>query len=151
MTATADAVVVDASVAVKWHLNDEEHAQEAARLLTRFSQGELVLVAPDHIRYEVPSAITVATRGSQPHLTVQQGQEAIAEFLALGLTTIGTDDLILAAYPLVHQYVIALYDALYLALALRLQCSFVTADRKLYQRIKQLPAAVWITDHRTGA
>jgi predicted nucleic acid-binding protein len=49
---------------------------------------------------------------------------------------LGSDDLILAAYPLVHRYNIALYDALYVALALRSQYSFVTADRRLYQRIR---------------
>ena len=148
MTTTADTIVVDASVAVKWHLNDEEHAQETARLLTRFSQGGVILLAPDHIRYEVPSAITVATIGSQPRITTQQGRDAIEEFLALGLTTVGTDELILAGYPLVHQYAIALYDALYLALAFSMQCWFVTADRKLYQRISQSSAVVWISDSR---
>ena len=34
MAPTADTVVVDASVAVKWHLQDEEYADEAAELLT---------------------------------------------------------------------------------------------------------------------
>src|SRR3954451_7749546 len=148
MATTTDTIVVDASVAVKWHLNDEEHAEAAARLLTRFGRGELILVAPDHIRYEVPAAITVATIGTQPRLTVQQGQEAIEEFLALGLTTVGTDDLILAAYPLVHRYNIALYDALYVALASRFQCGFVTADRRLYQCIRQVTGVVWISDSR---
>jgi predicted nucleic acid-binding protein len=144
MLATAETVVVDASVAVKWLLQDEDYAPEAERLLTRFSQGDVILAAPDHIRYEVPAAITVATIGSQPRLTRQQGQSAIEEFLALGLTTVGTDRLILAAYPLVHQYAIALYDALYLALSRQLGCSLVTADRKLYQRIGRLPEVHWI-------
>jgi predicted nucleic acid-binding protein len=151
MTTAADPIVVDASVAVKWHLSDEEFAEDATQLLTRFARGEALLIAPDHIRYEVPSAITVATLGSQPRLTPEQGQEAIEEFLALGLTTVGTDDLILAAYPLVHQYTVALYDALYLALALRMQCSFVTADRKLYQRVGTAPWVVWITTARLSS
>ena len=68
----------------------------------------------------------------------------------LGLTTVGTDDLILAPYLLVHQHAVALYDALYLALAFRMQCFFVTADRKLYQRISHLPGVVWITDSRVS-
>lgn len=148
MATAVDTVVVDASVAVKWHLNDEQDAAPALRLLTRFGQGEVVLVAPDHIRYEVPSAITVATIGSRPRLTREQGHQAIAEFLALGLTTVGTDALIVAAYPLVHQHSIALYDALYLALALALGHVLVTADRKLYQRIGHLPDVVWIGDRR---
>jgi predicted nucleic acid-binding protein len=144
MAATADTIVVDASVAVKWHLRDEDDAQAAADLLSRFGQGTVILVALDHLHYEVPSAISVATIGANPRLTMEQGPEAIEEFLGLGLTTIGTDRLILAAYPLVHRHGIALYDALYLALAVQLGCSFVTADRKLYQRISHLSAVAWI-------
>jgi predicted nucleic acid-binding protein len=145
MARNADTLVLDASVAVKWHLSDEEYAEEAVELLSRFSEGRVTLLAPDHIRYEVPSAITVATIGSQPRLTRQQGQDAIEESLALGLTTVADDALILDAYSLVHQHGIALYDALYLALAQRSGCALITADRRLYQRIGYLTEVVWIT------
>jgi predicted nucleic acid-binding protein len=106
------------------------------------------LLAPDHIRYELASAVTLATQGANARLTIQDGQEAIAEFLALGLTTVGTDALILAAYPLVHQFGIAIYDALYLALALQTGYPLITADGTLYDRIRQLPLATWVSDPR---
>ncbi len=147
MIPRSDGLVVDASVAVKWHLKDEEHAAEALQLLMRFTNGAVTLVAPDHIRYEVASAITVATRGRQPRITQQQGKDAIEEFLALGLATVASDDLILAAYLLVHQHGIAFYDGLYLALSQLVGRPFITADGKLYQRIKTLPAVVWIGDY----
>lgn len=143
----AEAVVVDASVAVKWHLPDEEHLAEARHLLTRFASGEIELFAPSQIWYEVPSAITVASLGRKPRITQQQGKDAIEEFLALGVHTVDDDDLILAAYPLVHQHGCALYDALYLALAQRLSIPFLTADAKLYRAIRHLPDAVWISDY----
>ncbi len=64
------ALVLDASVAVKWHLKDEDYAAEAALLLEDFGQGELELVAPAQIRYEVPSAFrwqrSVVTPASAP-------------------------------------------------------------------------------------
>lgn len=142
-----EAMVVDASVATKWHLTDEEHTDKARLLLTRFGQGKTELVAPDYIRYEVPNAITVATQGRQPRISQQQGKEAIEEFLALGLTTFDGNELLLAAYPLVHQYGCALYDALYLALAQSLTLPFITADRRLYQRLRQLPSILWIGDY----
>ena len=115
--AEASQLVVDASVAIKWHLVDEEHAEAAAALLRQFMQGVVELVAPAHIRYEVPSAIIVATGGRDPRLTIEQGREAIEEFLTLGLSTIDTNELILSSFPFVHQYTIAFYDALYLALS----------------------------------
>ncbi|MDP2727191.1 MAG: hypothetical protein Q8P59_06575, partial [Dehalococcoidia bacterium] len=68
--------MVDASVAAKWHLADEEHAEKAILLLIRFAQGKADLLAPDYIRYEVPSAITVATQGHRARITQKQGKEA---------------------------------------------------------------------------
>jgi predicted nucleic acid-binding protein len=141
------AMVVDASVAVKWHLSDEEDAEAAALLLTRFSEQAVDLVAPDQIRYEVPNAIAVATIGQNPRLTPEQGREALEEFLGLGLPTVADNELISEAYPLVHQYGIAFYDALYLALAERLAIPLITADRRLYNRVRQLPSVIWIGDY----
>lgn len=144
---SAETLVVDASVAVKWHLADEEYEDEATLLIKRFAQGQVELVAPEQIRYEVPSAITVAARGRKPRITRRQGEEAIAEFLNLGITTAGDSELILSAYALVHQHGCALCDALYLALAERLATQFITADRKLYQMIRDLPYVLWIGDY----
>ena len=81
-------LVVDASVAAKWYLPDEDYADQASALLGHFRQGKIKLVAPEQIRYEVPSAITVATRGRAPRLTLEQGRRAIEEFLALDLETL---------------------------------------------------------------
>ncbi|HEU0021894.1 MAG TPA: type II toxin-antitoxin system VapC family toxin, partial [Dehalococcoidia bacterium] len=102
---------------------------------------------PDYIRYEVPSAITIATRGRQPRLTQQQGQEAIEEFLSLQIRTLDSSELILSAYPLVHQYGCALYDTLYLSLGNRLKVPFITADRRFYRRIQHLSTTIWIGDY----
>lgn len=147
MVTATEVMVVDASVAIKWHLVDEDHVEAAASLFGQFLQGTVELVAPAHIRYEVPSAIIVATSSKPPRLTVQQGREAIEQFLGLDLRTVNTNELILAAFPLVRQYAVAFYDALYLALAHELGLPFITADNKLYQRIKSLPDVIWIGDY----
>lgn len=147
MTQTASALVVDASVAVKWHLRDEEHTEAADLLLTRFSEGSLTLVAPDYVQYEVPSAIVVATLGTAPRISQEDGRDAITEFLSLGLTTLASTELILASYLLVHQLGVAFYDGLYLALAQRLGIQLITADRRLYQKVNYLPDVVWLGDY----
>ncbi|MDO8670494.1 MAG: type II toxin-antitoxin system VapC family toxin [Dehalococcoidia bacterium] len=143
-------MVVDASVAVKWHLTDEEYGDQAIIVLERFAAGQLELVAPEHIRYEVLAAITVATLGRQPRLTIEQGEEAIAEFLALGIGTVRDSDLIMAAYPLVHRYGCALYDVIYLAVAQRLKAPLITADNKLYRLVGDTPHILWIGDYPAG-
>lgn len=147
MVQPTEALVVDASVAAKWHLSDEADSDKALAILEPFIQGRLALLAPAHVRYEVASAIAVATIGREPRLTREQGQEAIAEFLATGIHLEADSALILAAYLLVHQYGCALYDALYLALAERLDLRFITADRRLYERVRHLPNVVWIDDY----
>lgn len=147
MAEVAEALVVDASVAAKWHLFDEEEGDKALLLLKRFTQGRTYLFAPEYIRYEVSAAITKASSGQKPRIQKGLAQEAIKAFLSLGIRTLNSDELILSAYPLVHRYGCALYDALYLTLAKRLNIPFITADRKFYRRIQHLPSIIWIGDY----
>lgn len=144
MTTIAERLVVDASVVVKWHLTDEEDAHQAAVVLDRYAAGELALVAPEQIRYEVPNAITVATFGHSPRLTPRQAAAAIAEFLGLRMPTVSDDDLIISVHQVARQFRLAFYNALYMALAQRLRLPFLTADRRLYDRVRQLPGVTWL-------
>jgi predicted nucleic acid-binding protein len=148
MTQPNRALVVDASIAVKWHLTDEEFTVESLAILQEFGAGRLSLLAPDQIRYEVASAIAVATIGRQPRLNRDEGQRAIEEFLSLGLILQSDGALIMDAYALVHRFGCALYDALYVALAEREGVDFITADARLYQRVRDLPFIIWIGDYQ---
>lgn len=148
MGRTTETLVVDASVAAKWHLRDEEGAADALAILTRFVNGELALVAPDHLRYEIASTLTVATLGERQRLSATVAERALDYFLRLGIETVGTDALIRAAFPLVHRHGIAYYDALYLALADNLGVPLITADRRFYQRVRTLPQVLWLSAYR---
>jgi predicted nucleic acid-binding protein len=130
---------------------DEDHVADPLDLFERYAGGLLVFHAPTQIRFEVPSAITVATQRQQPRLSVAIGGQAIEKFLAVEISLAHDDRQIRAAYPLAHRYGCALHDSLYLALAQRLGIPLVTADDKLYQRIKQLREVVWIADYRQHA
>jgi predicted nucleic acid-binding protein len=147
MVATAELLVVDASVATKWHLPDEADADLALRLLDRFADGTVQLIAPQHIRAEVPSAITVATRGREPRITRAQGDAAMDEFLALALPTVDDDALVRAAAATAHEYGCAFYDGLYLALAQRLGVRFILADERFHRLIRHVPLVVWLGDY----
>jgi predicted nucleic acid-binding protein len=147
MVASDDLWVVDASVATKWHLSDEADADRAHALLTRFLRGQVRLVAPQHIRSEVPSAITVATCGRTPRLTTDAGAAAIDEFLGLPLRTIDNDQLVRAAYATAHEFGCAFYDGLYLALAQRLGVRFILADDRFHRLIRHLPFVIWLGDY----
>jgi predicted nucleic acid-binding protein len=147
MAATAELLVVDASVATKWHLPDEADADRALRLLDQFAAGTVQLIAPAHIRAEVSSAITVATRGRAPRITRAQADAAIDEFLALALPTIDDDALVRAAAATAHASGCAFYDGLYLALAQRLAVRFILADDRFHRLIRHLPLVVWLGDY----
>ena len=144
MAQTADAFVIDASVAVKWHLRDEENVREASVLLDRFARGDVALAAPRSFRYEVSAAFTRAVRSRAPRLTQEQGRLAITSVLSLAIMTLDADSLILDSYELSNRYGCTLYDALYLATAQSLSLPFVTADRPLYELVRQHVQILWI-------
>ena len=147
MVSAAELLVVDASVVVKWFLPDETDMALARSLLTQFAQGRVQFIAPQHIRSEVPSAITVATRGRQPRITVAQGDAAIADFLTLDLPTHDDNALVTAAYATAQQHGCAYYDGLYLALAERLGVRFILADERFYGLVRHLPFVVRLADY----
>ena len=138
--------VVDASVAVKWHLDDEGQAEQALALLAEYREGRVDLTAPDQIRYEVANAIRVATRTRR--LGFREGRTAIGLFLSWGIPTASADDLILAAYDLAEQLSCSLYDVLYVALAQAANCPLIYADRALRRLLEgRFPLALWIGDY----
>lgn len=141
--------VIDASVVIKWHLRDEQHVAEADAVLAGLHRGETLLVAPDHLRYEVPNAIRTAVLTNR--LTALDGQTAIEEFFGWQLPTAGGDGLILAAYDASLRYGCALYDGLYLALADLIAAPLIHADRRLHNMLGgRFQHELWIEDYDTS-
>jgi len=138
--------VVDASVATKWYLRDEEYMDKAASLLLDFAQGKNYLLAPSFIQYELANAINVARRRGR--LADEVARESAEDFFSLGLHLADGSDLILSAFDFSSQLGIALYDALYLTLAENLSLPFITADKELYEYLKdKVPYMMWVGDY----
>ena len=144
-----EAFVLDASVAVIWHLPNEPHTAQAERVLDLFQAGSIALSAPTHIIYEVSSAITVATRGRQARLTSEEGRAAVDRFLRLGVRTLNGSELAREAYEFALESGVAFYDALYGALSRRLGIPLVVADRPFYLRARSHIDAIWIGNFRS--
>jgi len=67
MVPSAEALVVDASVAVKWHLTDEPDADRAARLYEAFLEGRIMLRVATTIEFMLRcKRDTRARRGVDP-------------------------------------------------------------------------------------
>lgn len=139
--------VIDASVAIKWHLRDEQFVDESDALLADMLDGRVVLIAPDHIRYEVANAIHTAVR--MDRLSEADGRLALEQFLEWQLPTATGDGLIIAAYDIARRFGCALYDGLYLALADHIGAPLVHADRRLHNTLNlQFAHERWIEDYR---
>ncbi len=131
MTSGADnAFVVDASVAIKWHLQDEELVEEATRLLDRFTSGLLRLRAPAFIRYEMANSLEQARRRGR--IGADEASAELHTFVAYGVhTAMDSDELIGAAQQIARAASLSLYDAVYLAYAEAAGLPLITQDQRL--------------------
>jgi predicted nucleic acid-binding protein len=136
---------VDASVAAKRYLDDEEHLHEARQVLRVFAGDRIALIAPDHIRYEIANTLLVAARRSR--LSELVARTGLFSFLNLRIPTVGDDRLLFSAYDLASTFGCALYDGLYLALAESTDCSLLHADDRLHNTLGgRFPWELWIED-----
>jgi predicted nucleic acid-binding protein len=127
-------LVVDATVVAKLYLRDEQFTDQADLLFSKFGRGEIQLIAPNVIKYEVPAAIKRGTaRVKAPE---QTWQAALSSFQSLGLTVIDDSDAKHEATRLALDLACGYYDALYLLLAEDLGCRFITADEKLWRNLR---------------
>lgn len=122
--------VVDASVAVKWLL-PEIHSEEAERLL----QEGFELWAPDLVLAEVGNIIWKKWRTGE--ISLEKARFALRVFRDYPLEIHSSEILIPEAWEIAHTFNRSFYDSLYMALAAYQECSMVTADRRLYNAIKQ--------------
>jgi len=137
--------VVDASVAIKW-LNPREVLADKARVLyADYEQGQFSLLVPAFWDYEVVNGINKAiARGD---LTEQEGHEAIALLLAMQGQKVPLPSP-QESYNSARKYQRSVYDSWYLSLAEETGCEFWTADRKLYNAVKDSLAFVrWLGDY----
>lgn len=130
----AEQLVVDASVVAKLYLKDEQYTDKADLLFSRFEQGDIQLIAPRLITYEVPAAIKRGAVRAKAGKEVWQA--ALSSFQSLGLSIIDDSDAKYEAIRLAINYACAYYDALYLLLAEDLGCPFVTADDRLWRALR---------------
>ena len=138
--------VVDASVAGKWYLRDEEWAGTAMRVFTDYMEGRTQLVAPSHILYEVPSLISKAV--GRGRLSVEEGYRSSRLFRDVPLDTFHFRALIDVGFDYSIRHRCSLYDATYLALADDLNCPYLYADPRLQRTLgNRFPRALWLEDY----
>lgn len=123
--ATGTPVVIDTSVAFKWFDTSEYGAGVASDLLDAHGRDEIALIVPAHLPLEVMNVHV--TRGAG----LQRMLEVIEDLTNVDLLVAPVDEVLLAdAARIAYAEGLALYDAVFIALASRLDAELVTADRK---------------------
>jgi predicted nucleic acid-binding protein len=115
-------LVVDASVALKWVV--EEDGSEAAAAL-----GAHALTAPTLLLEECANALWVKQRRAE--LTPVEAMERMRALREAPVELVPSAGLLDQALALAIEHAQTVYDCLYLALAIRLDARLVTADRRL--------------------
>ena len=71
------------------------------------------------------------------YITSEQGQQALEDFLALNIATTSNEQMVLDAWNLSIRFNRPrAYDSLYLAVAQQYECEFWTADKRIYNAVK---------------
>jgi predicted nucleic acid-binding protein len=120
--------VVDSSLSFKWVVPEHDSAK-AVQLRDDFTNGVHELIAPDIFPVELAHALTRAER---------QGRIAVSEAIRLLTDVMGTSPHLFPSLPLLlracdisSRMRIGVYDCIYVALAEREGCEFITADDRL--------------------
>lgn len=135
-------LVVDASVAAKWFLQ-EVHTENALRLLTDPHE----LHAPDLLWLELHNV--VCRRIRRKLIASEEGVRMLAAVRRFPIQIFPLTDLLDPATGIALDTATSLYDCLYIALAVQLDGKMVTADRPFYRGLASTHFAnrvVWIED-----
>ena len=134
--------VVDASVAIKWYV-PEIFESEATNLQT----SGVEFHAPDLILPEFSNILWKKNRAGD--ITKGEANNILDAFTASGVRLHPHKRTARSAFVGASMTGQTVYDWTYLALALALSCSFVTADAKFYKSLENTSIAkhlIWIGD-----
>lgn len=142
MERAKEVVVVDASVVVKWFV-DDAHTEHALRIRADYRKGNIDLWSTQLMPFEVLNALRY-----NPEFGTQELIRAATALCAYSI----------ALYPILDElkercvtnalrYGITIYDAAYLALSELLHKKFYTADEKLLMKTEDAETIRNITEY----
>lgn len=125
-------IVVDASVLVKWFV-DEEGSREALAIRRRYVEGEVEIVAPELIIFETLNALRY--KGLFTEAELKRIAEALDAY-AFGLYPL-RGGYAAEAIRVAFENDITIYDSSYVSLAAREGAEMYTGDRDLIKRLRE--------------
>lgn len=129
-------VVVDASVAVQWFVPEPGSAES-----TRLLHTAALFLAPDFMPIEATNAWWKKYRRRE--MTSGQVEQATARLLAVGIDLLPSASVLTRAVRLAVDLEHAVYDCIYLALAVQRGAKLATADGRLRRSAERIAVQVW--------
>ena len=136
--------VLDASVAVKWAmpLAREPLTDESLRLFKRYTDGEFDLAVPDVFWAEVCNVLWKGARRGR--WSRNDAEVTAADFRTRDFVTISSLVLLPEALRIAFAYDRAVYDCLYVALAVQARTDLITADERLANALAAYLPVKWL-------
>jgi len=126
-------LIVDSGVSVKWFIQEKD-SDMAQLILNEYEDENISFLAPSLIYSEFGNIIwkKVMFQG----LDLQDADYAIESFKRISFILTPEIALFDVAYRIAVKHKRTFYDSLYLALSVRENCGFVTADEKFYNAVR---------------
>ena len=138
--------VTDASVVLKWFSNTGENDLEnALKLREDFRLRKIDIYAPELLIYEIANVLRY-----KKALHEKLIHKAISSIYDMDILLPGNPQIMTTAVTLARKYSITVYDSTYLSFAQIAGCQLITADKKLYQKLRNLPGIIFISEYDSG-
>ncbi|MBO3832770.1 MAG: type II toxin-antitoxin system VapC family toxin [Candidatus Brockarchaeota archaeon] len=124
--------VVDASIVVKWFV-EEEGSEKALEVRDRYVEGEMKLIAPEILVFEVLNALYYKKLFSEADM--EEVSEALDSY-SFNLYSL-KGRYMKKTIEVAFENAITIYDASYVSLAIMKSTYLYTADRKLIDGLRE--------------
>ena len=130
MAQVEQSIILDTSIVIKWFY-EEEDWESADKLLEDISFTKRAIIVPRLFFYELGNVLLSKKADNEK---VQFVQKQLQE-LNLTVKDIQSNS-ITSIHSLARVYSLSFYDATYVFHMQQEQCAFITADKKLYGKLK---------------
>lgn len=136
--------IIDASVALKWCLPQEEEAftTQAEQLLMDYRANEASFFVPDLFWLEIGNALWKAVWKGR--IFPGPAEKSYAKIAELDIPTLPSIDLIPQALQLALADNRSVYDSVYVVLALKNRAELITADERLANALAARFPVKWL-------
>lgn len=136
--------VLDASVAVSWFLPDEPDPYPT-HVLEKFPEDQAQV--PSIWASELANVLLMAERRKRLTSTETASVLARLQHLPIEVVSLEVDVILAQVLPLAREHRLSVYDAVYLALAIREQIPLATLDQDLIRAARTADVPIYLRPH----